>query len=57
MGAQEPGEFQFHGSDLSLFPPTLQKAHRLHLCVLMFFPPDCAEIIGCWLSIEKLLLW
>ena len=57
MGAQEPGEFQFRGSDLSLFPPTLQKAHRLHLCILMFFPPDCAEIIGCWLSIEKLLLW
>lgn len=56
-GAQEQGEFQCHGLDPSLFPPTLQKAHRLHLCILVFFHSDCAEMIGCWLSIEKLLLW
>lgn len=57
MGAQERGQFQFYGLDPSLFPPTLQKAHCLHLCILVFFHSDCAEIIGCWLSIEKLLLW
>lgn len=36
--AQELGKFQFYGSELSLFPPTLQNAHCLHLCILVFFP-------------------